>query len=165
MSICDLFKDLRAYANKVISVTGQLYLGSEIFALAGQCDGKFVTKFAPTPPAIRGARDLTQEYVWPTALYLADSSEVGTGDKPVAFVTDRKARDQVLGRIKSERSRLADREVRVLVTGVGQLRLKDQYYVGKAADGTLIGGGYGHLGIYPGELVIKTMRDPVIETK
>jgi len=154
ISVCELFKDLRSYDGKTISVRGLLYSSTEISALGDHCETAFSTKYSPLAPMLPGVPGALQyEYTWPTALDLALQKE----DEKV---------NQVMERIRLERKRLGGVEkTDVWVTVVGKLSLKDHYDVGPSADGTLRGGGFGHLSAYPGQLVIQTMLDPVVERR
>jgi hypothetical protein len=169
-SICQLFEDLRSHDGKQVSVRGVLYQSMEIFALGAHCDDK--ARFATTynwAPALQGLPDTppTGRYTWPTALDLKSASWVEDGEEPVRFQTDLDAWKRVNGVIDAQLVRLglSEREVEISVTVVGQLRLKKRYEVGKSQDGTVRGGGYGHFGIYPAQLVIKTVADPEVSPK
>jgi len=59
---------------------------------------------------------------------------------------------------------LSKKEAEIRVTVVGRLRSKAQYEVAKI-NGELRGTGYGHLGIDPGRLVVKTIGDPEVRPK
>ncbi len=161
ISVCELFQDLRSHAGKLISVRGLLFSGTEIFALGGRCESKFITHNAILPPR-PGFPATELEFTWPTALDLAVSALAQPGETPVEFRTDDTV-DRVYTKIKTEKAKFGSRETDVWVTVVGKLRLKQHYDIGRTADGVLRGEGYGHLGAYPGQLVIKTMLDPVIE--
>ncbi len=169
ITVCDLFRDLRAHAGQMISVRGTLYQGRETFALGAHCDSKFVTTYN-WAPALKGLPELppTGEFIWPTALDLSYASFVQEGETPVKFQTDEDAIRGVLASIASQRAELTvmpGQRADVLVTVVGQLRIKSQYLIGKRGDGTLIGDGYGHLNTYPAQLIIKTMYEPVVQPK
>jgi hypothetical protein len=165
ISVCELFKDLRSHAGQMVSVRGLLYRSSEISALGGECKEKFVTEYGPTLPLFPGVPEARSEYTWPTALDLAVSAHVERGEDPVLFQTDDEAIRTVYVQIASERVKLGEQESIIHVTVTGVLRIKGHYDVGKTGDGTLRGGGYGHLSAYPGQLVVKTMSDPVVELK
>jgi len=166
VSVCELFKDLRSYAGKMVSVRGLLYSGRETFALGGPCESRFTTRYSPATPAFPSVAQRQLEYVWPAAVDLADAAMVTRGEEPVDFQTDDEMVNQAYARNNSEQARLGGAEkTRVWVTVVGKLRVRDHYDVVQIADGTWLGIGYGHLGMYPGQLVIKTMADPLVERK
>ena len=165
ISVCELFKDLRSHAGQMVSVRGSLYSSSEISALGGECKEKFVTEYGPTLRLFAGVPEARSEYTWPTALDLAVSAHVERAEDQVLFQTDDEVIRKVYVRIASERAKFGGQESVIHVTVSGVLHLKDHYDVGKTGDGTLRGGGYGHLSAYPGQLVVKTMSDPVVELK
>lgn len=164
VSICDLFKDLKSYNGKMISVRGLLYSGKEISALGGRCESKFVTDipYGPNYPFI--PRPVLR-YAWPAALDLVPSSLVDAGEVVVEFQTDYAVVNRNFDLIRLERSRLGKRDLDVWLTVVGKLRVKPEYGVMTMPDGTLKGSGFGHLGTYPGQLVIKTTSDPKVEPR
>jgi hypothetical protein len=169
ITVCDLFKDLRAHAGRMISVRGMLYQGRETIALGAHCDSKFVTTYN-WAPVLKDLPELppTGEFVWPTALDLKPASFVEEGETPVKFQTEEGAIRDVFASIATQWAKLTvtpGQRADVLVTVVGQLRVKSQYFIGKGGDGVLIGGGYGHLNTYPAQLVIKTMYDLVVQRK
>jgi hypothetical protein len=151
--LCDAFKDLRAYEGKTVALRGQLYSSSEISALGAHCDHHFVTKYT-----LSGGFSVLPEpqldYVWPDALNL------GWGND-----TNADAVNHIYEEVRSERAKHGSRALDTLVTVVGKLALKDRYIIGRTPDGKPTGMGYGHLSIYPGQIVIKTMLDPVIIEK
>lgn len=167
ISICELFKDLRSHAGKIVTVRGLLYSGFEIFALGGRCESKFVTQYTPNP-LLPDFRKVPSEFVWPNALDLAISSSVEEGEQTVDYETDRGSITRSTLLIKQEREKLAtnkQREVDAWVTVVGKLRLRAAYHLYYAPDGRPRGGGYGHLNTYPGQLVIKVMLDPSVRSR
>jgi hypothetical protein len=165
ISVCELFRDLRSHAGQMVSVRGLLYGSPEISALGGECKEKFVTEYGPTLPQFPGVPEALRAYTWPAALDLAVSAHVEEGEAPVRFQTDDEAIRRVYVQIASEGAKLGEQESVIHVTVTGMLRLKDHYDVGKTGDGTLRGGGYGHMSAYPGQLVVRTMSDLVVELK
>lgn len=174
LSICDLFKNLRSYAGKTVSVRGLMYRGMEIFAIGGSCDSKFITKYQ-TLPTLPGTPEVFSEYIWPTAVNLADSSNNPRGEAPALFVTDKDSMTRAFAEIDRQRAILPKvagtelakyySDVDVYVTVTGMLRMRDRYDIGRSPSGPMMGGGYGHLSIYPAELVIKSISDPVVRPK
>jgi hypothetical protein len=162
LSVCELFKNLRSHAGEMISVRGTLYSGREVSALGGNCDTRFVTKYSESELP-EGLPRTESDYLWPTALNLADSSWVEKGAEPVDFRTDEESVQRVFALLRREKA--SGQDIEILVTVVGKLRMKDRYQVGKTPDGALLADGYGHLGTYPAQLVIKTMLDPVVKLK
>ena len=161
ISICDLFKDLRSYAGKMISVRGMLSLSGEVFALGGECADKFTTKYSSTP-TVPGLSSIDSEFTWPTALDLVTTVLVEKGEKVTGFQTD-DTLASIITRIRIEQARSGSQNIRVAATVLGELRLKDHYEVGRGGDGRLHGGGYGHLSAFPGQILIKSLKDVEIK--
>jgi hypothetical protein len=143
----------------------------EIFALGGSCDGKFVTKYR-TLAALPGTPEVFSEYVWPTAVHLADSSNISRGEEPAPFVTDKESIRTAFAEMDRQRAKLPKaagaerakycRDVDVYFTVTGMLRMKPpSFFEAEARNG----GGYGHLNMYPAELVIKTISDLLVQLK
>ena len=121
-------------------------------------------------PVLKGLPEMppTGEFVWPTAVDLKPASFVEEGERPVDFKTDEAAVHDVLATVTNQQAKLnftPGLKPEVRVTVMGRLRLKAHYEIAKGADGAPIGGGYGHLDVYPAQLVVKTMYDPVVQPK
>jgi hypothetical protein len=111
----------------------------EIYALGGiNCSSTFVTA----------------GFDWPTAIDLVYSTYTPHGEEPVNFATD-----EAMQTINQKLRDQAKSGGEVWVTVIGQLRVRKQYVLGRGGDGKLHGNGYGHLSLYPAQLVIKTVRD------
>ena len=167
-SICELFEDLVSHAGRVVTVRGLLYQGKEIFALGGRCQSKFVTRYLAFPGLPGVTPDLTAEYVWPTAINLTYSTNRSEGGSPITFSTDTDSVDRTIEYIvKQHRTEFKNAKLNtdVLVTVIGMLRVRSHYDIGPLPNGTMRGSGYGHLSIYPAELVILRMGDPVVEVR
>jgi hypothetical protein len=158
--ICELFGDLRAHNDEVVAVRGQLNYGREVFNVGAICERGFSTQYSTIPKP--GANPEVAEYRWPTALALATPTSRESVERPVPFAADEGAIARVYEFIASETKRLGGNVI-VEVTVVGQLRLKDDYHIHRTDDGMTYGIGYGHLSAAPGELVFKTMVDPVVK--
>jgi len=166
-SICELFEDLASHAGTVVAVRGLLYQGQEIFALGGRCQSKFVTRYLAFPGLPGVIPDLTAEYVWPTAIWLTHSTNRSEGESPVTFSTDTDSVQRTIEYIKQRRTEFKDAQSNLdaLVTVIGMLRVRSHYDIGPLPNGTIRGGGYGHLSIYPAELVVLRMSDSVVEVR
>ncbi len=167
-SICDLFEDLVSHAGTVVEVRGLLYQGGEIFALGGRCQSKFVTRYQAFPGLPGIIPELTAEYVWPTAISLTYSTSRSEGESPLTFSTDTDSVDRTVEYIVKQRRtefKNAKSNTDALVTVIGMLHVRSHYDIGPLPNGTMAGGGYGHLSIYPAELVILRMVDPVVEAR
>ena len=96
---------------------------------------------------------VTGDHVWPSALNLVDSDYRGGGDEPVSFRTDRESWDR-LDAI-TVREAKAGRRVEVWVTMGGKRRAREHYVLNDKQTA----GGYGHLGVFPAELVVQRVLD------
>jgi hypothetical protein len=81
-SICELFEDLGSHEATVVAVRGLLYQSRESLALGGRCQSKFVTRYLAFPGLPGVIPGLTAEYVWPTAISLAYSTNQSEGNHP-----------------------------------------------------------------------------------
>ena len=134
---------MESYRGHIIEVRGVLYRSREIYALGGvDCPSTFVTA---------GLK-------WPTAIDLVYSTYTPRGEKRVDFSTDEVTMQSVNQKIRDQ----AKDGGEIWVTFIGQLRVRRQYFVGRGGDGKLHGNGYGHLSLYPAQLVIKTARDVAV---
>ena len=95
-----------------------------------------------SPPLIRSGR------VWPYALDAVDSSFAALEKRPVPFVTDRSGWEVLDDAYRREGRKGAREEI--WATFVGVLQLQD-------AEGKKLGG-YGHLGAFPAQFVVKEVR-------
>ena len=163
--MCELFGDLVSHAGKLVAVRGLL---EGRLALGGRCQSKFVTRYLAFPGLPGVTPDLTAEYVWPTAINLTYSTNRSEGESPVTFSTDIDSVDRTIEYIvKQRRTEFKDAKSNTdaLVTVIGMLRVRSHYDIGPLPNGTMHGGGYGHLDTYPAELVILRMSDPVVEVR
>lgn len=143
LSVCELFSNIQAYRGKMISVRGVYYFGLRDSGCSNHLE--------------------TQGWVWPTALWVTDSSDrSGVDEQPVEFSTDSASRRELdetearlLKEIKAKRKRL-------VVTITGLLRTREKYVRVDTHYGR-IGNGYGHLNAFPAELVIKRVDKIVVE--
>lgn len=163
VSVCDLFEDLQSHKGKTVSVRGMLYTGFEVSALGSQCNSKFVTKYnwGPSLPGIP-EQPPARVYVWPTALHMVNSS-LAQKEEPVEFETDLESCHKVDLLIERDLAKLKPTDKpEIWITIVGKLLMKDHYVIAKATDGSARGIGYGHLNVYPAQLVVKTKMNPVV---
>jgi hypothetical protein len=161
-----LFDDLASHAGTVLAVRGLLYQSKEGLPLGGRCQSKFVTRYLAFPGLPGVIPGLTAEYVWPTAISLAYSTNQSEGESPVRFSSDTDSVDRAIEYIVKQRKtefKNAQSNTDALVTVIGMLRVRSHYDIGPLPNGDMRGGGYGHLSTYPAELVILRMVDPVVE--
>ena len=131
LTVCELFRDLRSYEDKIVTIRGRM-MGLPSYAIGDPtCSKTF----------------LAGGVLWPNLIVL--DSTLGLPRNSVPFVTDTQSfsdLDEVL---------VANgRKATVLVTVTGQLRLKARYLTADTNYGRG-GGGYGHLGAAPALLIVK----------
>lgn len=132
ISICDLLQSVRSYRGKTVTVRGIYWSG-----LRQACTEPFSTG----------------DHTWPSAINLVDSDYVAGTEDSVRFKTDCGSWDR-LDEIAIREGRAGRRE-EIWVTMTGKLRAP-QAYIRK--DGRVVGG-YGHLGVFPAELVVERVFD------
>jgi hypothetical protein len=129
MSVCDIFKDLQKFGSSQVVLTGEVYVGEEVFALGvTDCPNRFTTS---------GHR-------WPTAVNLEWGSSFPQDAVTQSF------RDAVRRRVAQpvEKHRVLE------ATILGRLAVRTSYRLTRTNYG-ISGNGYGHLGSYPAELLIE----------
>jgi hypothetical protein len=92
-------------------------------------------------------------------LDLTDSTSTSKGEAPVSFVTEQEGWDALDRIVLSEAKE--DTRVEIWVTAVGQFRTTTAGSPLGPCD--RIVGGYGHLGAFPAQLVIKRVSDIVVK--
>lgn len=140
ISVCDVLADLDSYRDRIAAVRG-------VFTYRGlRQDG------CPTE-LITGNRH------WPPVLDLAAVEGVWQRDgQKFTFRTDHAGWDG-LERTAIEAGKQGQ-SVEIWVTIVGQVGAVERRVL---PDGRVIGGGYGHLGALPAELVVKEVKDVVVK--
>lgn len=143
ISICDLFRDLRACERQVVTVHGVLLSTFEFVALFDpECPHRFVTESDGRSVA------------WPVQLALELPSDQSVGEVSEGI----RAKFELLrvpGRLLREHRLLA--EARATITG--KLELKSVYRQVNVDRGRPFGAGFGHLGAFPGRLQIYYIRE------
>jgi hypothetical protein len=135
--LCDLLKNLQFYRGKIVAVRGIYWYG-----LRQTCPEPFVTS----------------GHTWPSALNLADSDFMAKYGDPVPFETDRESWDR-LDELTIREGKAGRRE-EIWVTIVGKLQTPEAY---TRRDGQVVGG-YGHLGVFPAELVVERVSEIAIKS-
>ncbi len=131
MTICDLFRNLKSHANKMITLKG-VVLASPSYTIGETgCPEAFVT----------------DGFRWPTTVVL--EFPAGEAMASPARTSLDKLNRAVLG---------APKGAKISVTVTGTLKLKERYRRAQTHYGTL-GTGFGHLGASPALLVVKTIDD------
>jgi len=129
IGVCDLLKDVEHYRGKMIAVRGIYWYG-----LREPCRS----------PIIAADRQ------WPSAVNLIDVRGAVTGGFAVDFQTDQRSWD-ALDMFVAREAKAGHRE-QIWVTVIGLLQSPDP------SSGRILGG-YGHLGAYPAQLVVKRVSD------
>lgn len=143
MSVCEVLPKLGSYRGKMVALRGRLYVGEEVFFLKGvDCPRTFVTDGHKWPPAI----DLT-----------GSDERIPSGERPIQFDTEEDAAKKL-----HEISQKARSGREVWVTVIGQLRVRKKYVPVHTNYG-ILWNGYGHLGVYPAQLVIRTLKDVAVK--
>ena len=136
LTVCEVLRDPPRYRGKLVSVTGIYWDG-----LRETCREPFVT----------GNR------TWPTALNLVDTGFPASSEETVAFKTDEKSwRD--LEELALREAKAGHRE-EIWATVTGVLRAPQSYI---REDGRVVGG-YGHLAVFPAELVVERILGTTIK--
>ena len=137
---CDIFADPLSWNGKLVSVSGDVVLGMEIFALnLANC---------PNVPTSHGLK-------WPTSIHLVGRS-LGVSGYP----TDRTSKDffmEILELVRKAyfpRWSAATPKPRIKATLVGVLRISDRFgkFLQEGDQGPYLDGGYGHFGMFPVQL-------------
>lgn len=143
ISICDLFRDLRACQGQVVTVRGVLLSTFEFVALADpECPHRFITESDGRTVA------------WPVQLDLALPSDQSVGGISKGMMAKFELL-RVPGRLLREHRLLA--EARATITG--KLELKSVYRHVNIDRDRPYGAGFGHLGAFPGRLEIYSIRE------
>lgn len=143
ISICDLFRDLRACQNQIVTVRGVLLSTFEFVALVDpKCPHRFITESDGRSVA------------WPVQLDLALPGDQSLGKTS----KEMRAKFELLrapARLLREHGLLS--EARATITG--KLELKSVYRHVNIDRDRPYGAGFGHLGAFPGRLEIYSIRE------
>lgn len=131
VTVCQLFANISSYQDRIVSVRGIFYFGLR----QNNCPREFVAG----------------NHKWPTALNLVDSRfPRDKYEQPVSFSTDEESwtKLQLLARSEGEKGQREE----IWATVEGQLRGPRRKMPPGLAGGI---GGYGHLGAFAAELVVR----------
>jgi hypothetical protein len=134
ITVCDLFKSPLAYRGKIVSITG-VYWGG----LRQSCVEPFVTA----------------GHAWPSAINLTDSQAAAQRGNPVPFETDYRSWDEL--------DKTVIREAKAGLRGAIWVKMTGQLRTLLGDDRSVVGG-YGHLGVFPAELVVERVSDIEIKS-
>jgi hypothetical protein len=136
VSVCELLQNPGSYTGKRIAVRGIYWHG-----LREACPTKFVTA----------------GHTWPSAIDLTDSRQVANTKDAVPFNTDQQSWDK-LDELVLREAKAAHRE-EIWATVVGTLRAPASYI----RDNGEVTGGYGHLGVFPAQLIVERVEEVSIQ--
>ncbi len=139
LTVRDILAAPQSYHGKLISVRGVYYYGLR--------DPSCTTSFPDVG------------HTWPCALNFVKSEQRGDGDPPVRFRTDEQSWARLINTVRREA--MNGRKCEIWVTVVGQLRVFRTPL--KASQSQI--GGFGHLGIFPAELVVERVVDIEVKDK
>jgi len=129
LSVCDVLKEIATYQNTMVRVTGIYWYG-----LRQSC---------PEPLMIGGR-------TWPSAIELTDAAASRNRGGRLDFETDRGSWDRLYEFLGNEAR--AGKKEEIWVSAVGRFE-----GVQVRANGTV--GGFGHMAMLPGELVVQRITD------
>lgn len=138
ISVCELFLNLTSYRHKLVAVRGIYWYG-----LRGPCQESFVTA----------------NHRWPKALNLTATQDSNATGLALPFQTDHASWDELDRAIR--RQAAAGRRAEIWVTVVGFVEAPERYV---RTDGQVVGG-FGHLGVFPAQLIVKHVADVVIQLR
>jgi hypothetical protein len=136
IGVCELLKNITQYRDRIVAVRGIYWFG-----LRNSCSQPFVTG----------------EHTWPSALNLVESDSPPT-DATLSFRTNQKSWDALEAFVRQQAR--AGNRAEIWVTVVGKVRAPATYIRGKGR----VVGGYGHLGVFPAELVVKDVSNVVLKS-
>jgi hypothetical protein len=129
-TVCDVFHYMPAYRGKLVTVTGIYWYG-----LRETCPGRFVT----------GERE------WPTVLLIVDRRQSDPKFGRLPFQTDYASWDRM--------DEVIMRQAKAHFHGAIQVTITGQVQSDYTQFGQKLLSGYGHLGSFPAQLVVKRIVD------
>ena len=133
-SVCSVLKNLKKLDHRLVRIHGTVHSGLEDYSLRDSCDFRLKTGAFTWPPAI-----------WLTGPAMAES--------PIDFQPDMKSIQRLSDLLKAK---TRDFSAEVAATVEGRLEAHP-LRTGVGGNGQVIGMGYGHLGGFPAQLVIKSV--------
>jgi hypothetical protein len=147
LSICELFANLQAYRNKIVTIRGELISTDE---------GVYLDERCPKPLVTSG-------FVWgnPIVIWLTQtgSSDVENRTSPMPETDVSPIADDLLKKYATDSS------VRIWITVAGRLETREKFVMVLRGDGKTVPYGYGHMNACPAQLVCYQMKDVVVERK
>lgn len=145
VDVCDVASSLSMYSNKVVAVRGEFFSGRHGATVARtECK-------RPSP---------FKEFGSGLAINLAFPDDDTTQEAAVRFEVDKGSVRRLERAISDARDRSdIGNELTVIATFVGVLRVRAHFKLNQEPNGEYDGNGYGHLGRYPAELVLRKVTD------
>ena len=138
LTVCEVLEDLQKYRGKIIQVRGRW-------------NGPILEGRACAPLK-------TGEYVWPSGVAIELPSRAR--EEPATWTLDQEAYNQAYRKYLQA----IEHTTEILVTFIGRLDAREEgLEIFRHPDGDVITNGYGHVGAYPAQLVIATVKDVVPE--
>ena len=152
LTVCDVLNDLSSYSDKLIDVSGDIYIGFEVFAVGQQdCEPGLVTLGHKWPSAIHAGVP-TLQATWDAYPEEADR-------RSVEFMS---ALSNAFIRTYWTKDPIEEQPFKVSATLVGVLRTRE--LIRTDSNGrSVVEGGFGHLNTYPAELEVIAVRDIVLK--
>jgi hypothetical protein len=139
LSVCSVIAGLRGYANRIVTVLGQLESGPEQLFLRGEgCQSPFVT----------------EGYTWPSTLLLRYP---GGPDTPVPLPFEADSPSIAAFQIALRQARARNELVVGCVQVTGMIQVREDYFITTRPNGQKRGHGFGHMNAFPAQLVIKSV--------
>lgn len=154
VDLCDVLKNLEAWNGKLVEVHGTMKIWSNgveggAYLYPPVCDAQIrIMDFSAIP---------VQESTFTSGVELADP-QARTAIHKVDFQWDRKERDRyrnAMNRIDRDRQ-----YIKLTVVGMFETRVPLSRLVSRGTEM-----GFGHMGYLPGHILVKTIKDIVVEKK
>lgn len=135
-TVCELLKNPPAYRDQVVTVRGIYWYG-----LRERCREQLVTG----------------DHTWPSAIDMVDADSPVSDGVAAHFKTDSMSWERLDQAVRKVAASGKKREIWITVTGM--IRAPVSY---RRRDGEIVGG-YGHLGVFPAQLVVKEIGDVAVK--
>jgi hypothetical protein len=141
--LCAVVNHLDAFAGRSVTIQGEIVTGREAFYLRdSNCDN--------------GPK--TGEYVWPPKVWLTPPNE--SAPMPKGQHYDEASFDRLEADMQAAKSKYG--RVQVVASLTGTIRAKEDLGAVKAADGRWLTNGFGHLNVFPAEMILESVANWVI---
>ena len=145
INVCDLARRLSAYRNKMVAVRGEFFSGRH----GATVGSERCTRASPF-----------REFGSGIAINLSFPSNPAPGEEQVDFEIDGESLRRFEESMSAARAeKRTGAELKVVATFVGVLRVRSGFKLKPSPSGGYVGNGFGQLGRYPAELVMRDIRD------